>query len=84
MNTSELKFPVTCHFRVIAENQEPMLMVIETVLWELGINNPVVQANTSAKGKYVSFSVSVVVNSKERMEQIDRELRNIQGVKMVL
>lgn len=81
---SPLKFPVECHFRIIAEDHENMHFVIETVLMGLGINDTLEQANTSKKGKYVSFSVSTTVESSEILSKIDSELRNIQGVKMVL
>ena len=81
---SELKFPLECHFRVIAEDHENMHFVIETVLMGLGVNDTLKSENTSKKGKYVSFSVTTTVESSEIMSKIDSELRNIQGVKMVL
>lgn len=83
-NESELEFPVECHFRIIAEDLENMHFVIETVLMELGVHSQLTQRNTSTKGKYVSFSVSTPVDSLAKMNKIDYELRNIQGVKMVL
>lgn len=83
-NATELKFPLQCHIRVIAENQEHIQFVIETVLMELGVTSPVERANTSGGGKYISFNISTFVETREAMERIDRELRLIQGVKMVL
>ncbi len=80
----KLTFPVDCHFKVIAEDLEHMHFVIETVLMELGIQNPLTPGNRSKNGKYITFNVSVRVASREMMERIDSELRNIQGVKMVL
>ena len=83
-NETPLKFPLECHFRIIAEDLKNMHFVIETVLMELGINNPLNTSNTSNKGKYISFSVSTTVESLNKLNKIDHELRNIQGVKMVL
>ncbi len=80
----ELQFPVECHFRVVAENQPNMGFVIETVLMELGVTAPLETANTSANAKYVSFSVTTIVDSREMMNRIDAELRQIVGVKMVM
>jgi putative lipoic acid-binding regulatory protein len=80
----DLEFPVECHFRVVAHNQEGMAFVIETVLMELGVTSPVEPANLSAGGKYASFNISTVVESREQMSRIDRELRAIAGVRMVL
>ncbi len=81
---TELEFPVECHFRVIAEDLQHMHFTIETVLMELGIHQPVQQGNRSASAKYVSYNVSVTVDSKTMLDNIDRELRLIEGVRMVL
>ena len=84
MKEDDLEFPVMCHFRVISENLANMHFVIETVLMQLGVTDPLEEANTSKEGKYISFNVSTVVESREAMAKIDQELRLIEGVKMVL
>ena len=78
-----LQFPLDCQFRVIAENQNGMHFVIETVLIQLGIKSELHRENLSVGKKYQSFSFLVKVESLERMNQIDGALRNIAGVKMV-
>src|SRR5512137_275955 len=75
MDPSELRFPVECHFRIIAENHENMHFVIETVLMGLGVTSPLVKGNETGSGKYASFRVSTVVHSREAMNRIDQELR---------
>ncbi len=80
----ELEFPLDCHFKVIAEDLEKMHFVIETVLMGLGVSAPLTEGNKSKGGKYATFNITVRVDSREQMNQIDTELRNIQGVKMVL
>ncbi|OGV58667.1 MAG: hypothetical protein A2283_02500 [Lentisphaerae bacterium RIFOXYA12_FULL_48_11] len=69
---------------MIAENDENMQFVIETVVMGLGINAPVEKINVSGGAKYISFNISTMVRSLEEMNNIDRELRLIRGVKMVL
>ena len=81
---SQLEFPLTCHFRVIARDIENIHFVIETVLMELGITDALLKENTSKQGKYISFSISTDVESLEKLNLIDEELRRIEGVKMVL
>ena len=81
---AELKFPLMCHYKVIAENREGMHFVIETVLQELGVKAPLETGNMSANGKYITFMVSIAVDSRKTMNAVDQELRNIVGVKMVL
>jgi putative lipoic acid-binding regulatory protein len=61
-----------------------MQAVIESVVRGLGISGPVTKANTSSNGKYVSFNISTVVESRDAMNRIDGELRRIQGVRMVM
>ena len=84
MENEDLKFPLDCQFRIIAENRQNMHFVIETVLLELGILAPLVDQRMSSDGRYFSFSVDVRVESLERMNAIDAALRNIEGVRMVL
>lgn len=80
----QLQFPLDCHYRIIARNLPNIGFVIETVLAELGVTNALKEEKHSGRGKYVSFSAEVRVESKERMNKIDAELRAIEGVKMVL
>jgi len=81
---AELEFPVQCHFKVIAEDLKHMHFTIETVLMELGIHEPIRPGNRSTNSKYVSYNVSIEVDSKTMLDAIDRELRAIAGVRMVL
>ena len=79
-----LNFPLVCHYKVIARNLEHMHFVIETVLLQMGIRNPLEAGNVSANGNYITYNISVRVKSKDIMDKIDAELRSIEGVKMVL
>lgn len=82
--SKSVEYPCECHFRIIAENLENMHFVIETVIMELGINTQLIRSNVSGKGNYISFGFSTVVYSKEKLDRIDAELRNIVGVKFVM
>jgi putative lipoic acid-binding regulatory protein len=84
LDPSDLEFPLECQYRVIAEDHLQMAAVIETVLMQLGVDAPVVRGNRSKSGTYVSYSITTVVESREKMNRIDAELRIIAGVKMVL
>lgn len=84
LDPANLEFPLECQYRVIAEDHEKMAFVIETVLEGLGVEAPVVRGSKSKNGTYVSYSITTVVESREAMNRIDAELRNIEGVKMVL
>ena len=84
MDSSKLEFPLKCQYRIIAEKRKGMHFVIETVLQQLGVTSPLMKGAESGGGKYESFNVEVVLESLERMNKIDSELRDIEGVRMVL
>lgn len=81
---AELEFPLDCQYRVIAEDIQNIRFVIETVLMGLGVTAPLKFGQHSATGKYISFSIDVRVETKGMMYEIDAQLRQIQGVRMVL
>lgn len=81
---SEIQFPIDWQFRIITEQVKNIHLAIEAVFSELGVQSKVVPQNQSESGRYQSFSVDVVLTSRELMNQIDREVRAIAGVKMIL
>jgi putative lipoic acid-binding regulatory protein len=52
----------------------------------LGVNIPVrfLKGRHSDEGKYATFNADVTIHSLELMRIIDRALRKIEGVKLVL
>jgi putative lipoic acid-binding regulatory protein len=79
-----LRFPVDCHYKIIAEDTEDVRVRIEIVLQELGISARLLQGNHSSQGKYVTFNFDWTLQSKEEMDLIDARLRVIPGVRVVL
>jgi putative lipoic acid-binding regulatory protein len=80
----DLIFPVDCHYKVIAEDTLAVHARLEKALQDIGIDKPVLIGNRSSKGTYITFNITITVESKEIMERIDATLRNTQGVRMVL
>lgn len=80
----ELKFPLQCHFRVVAEDRPGIQPELEKALRDLGIPNPLTAGNRSSQGKYLTFTVDIHVDSRELMNRIDAAFRAVKGVKMVL
>lgn len=80
----QLRFPLDCHYRIIAEDSEGIRARIETALMECGVNKMLKDGNTSANGTYVTFFVDVHVTSIEQMRLISTVLGSVNGVKMVL
>ena len=80
----QVVYPCECHFRIIAFNRPGMFSAIEQVLKRLHVTGPLEESHVSNEGTYKSFAVSTVVWSRDEMNAIDRTLRDVEGVKMVL
>ncbi len=80
----DLKFPVLCHYKIITEDMPAVERSIRAVLIEFGIQRPLLPGHRSKDGKYLTFNVEVIANSKEFMDRLDARLRAIDGVRFVL
>lgn len=83
-SSENIKFPVLCHYKIIAEEHEGIQSAIEKVFLEVNIRARFERGHHSDHGKYVTFNADVLIHSLELMRHIDRALRKIEGVKFVL
>ncbi len=81
---AELEFPLDCHYRIITEDREGVQASIEKTLRDMKIETPLKEGNRSEGGKYVTYSITIHVESLEIMRAIDVAIRSIDGVRMVL
>ena len=81
---SQIKFPVDCHYKIITENLHGIDILIIETLKNHGVHNPLKKSSASETGKYLSFDVEITIYSLESMKILDRALKSIAGVKMVL
>ncbi|MDF3128620.1 DUF493 domain-containing protein [Kiritimatiellaeota bacterium B1221] len=80
----EIEFPVEVHFRIVCVSELKVSTHVMIAAEELGLGENLVAGNESSGGKYLSYQLSTVVNSKEEMNKIDQTFRAVEGVKMVL
>jgi putative lipoic acid-binding regulatory protein len=81
----ESLFPAECHFKVICMDLMGIHKNLNLALVEIGLEDIAFQpANRSKKGKYISFEVSLMVETHDRMLEIDQAIRSVEGVKMLL
>lgn len=81
----KIKFPVQCHFKVIADVSAGEIgKAISEALAALDIAVPVQGGNQSVSGRYITYNISICVQSNDEMTKIDVALRGINGVRMVL
>ena len=80
----KIKFPVECHFKVIAEDLPDVHQALDRTLREHGLGVSFIRGNSSGQGTYVTYNVTLMINSLEQMNEIDSSLRKVAGVRMVL
>ncbi len=83
-SADSIRFPVTCHYKIIAEDHEGVQSAIEKVFLEVNIRARFEKGRLSDQGKYATFNADVLIHSLALMHLIDRALRRIEGVKIVL
>ena len=79
-----IRFPVLCHYKIIAEDHEGVQSSIEKVFLEVNIRVRFERGHHSDRGKYITFNADVLIHSLQLMRHIDAALRKIEGVKFVL
>jgi len=80
----KIEFPVEVHFRIVCVSEEQVGRDVRAAAESLGVGDRLKRGNESRGGKYQSYQLSLVVESRERMGEIDRTFRAVDGVKMVL
>lgn len=80
----QVEFPVEVHFRVVCDADAAVANSVRAAAADLGVLDLLEEGNRSKTGKYRSFQLSLMVETNERMREIDTAFRRVEGVKMVL
>ena len=80
----KVKFPVEVHFRIVSQASPEVDERVRAAADSLGVADKLTAGNASSSGKYLSYQLSVVVESEERITSIDQTFRAVDGVRMVL
>ena len=80
----EALFPAECHFKVIARDEDGVAESLHRALLSLQVEAPLSAGNSSAAGTYITYNLSLLIETHARMLEIDAALRAVDGVKMVL
>ena len=77
-------YPGLHHFRVIVEAGNVPWDALHSLLAPREVTAPLTAGNRSGSGKYLSLQVSILVRSRDELEQIHAEIRAVPGVRMLL
>lgn len=81
---SEIEYPVVAHHRLIVNAEAKDEAVTKALFEGFKLVEPIKEVNASASGKYVSFSLSVKLESKEETVKLDAAIARVPGLKMCL
>ncbi len=82
---SESLFPAECHFKVICLDLIGIHKNLNNILLEVGFEGVAFQPGLRSKaGKYISFEISLKIETHDQMLKVDQAIRSVEGVKMLL
>ena len=77
-------YPAECHFRIIVVSDFAADAQLRQVLEACEITAALAPGSVSTGGKFRSLQVAVRVKDRAELVRLDRELRAVAGVRMVL
>jgi len=80
----EVEYPALFHFRIITETEACAEEALCQAVSTYEVKSPVAASHASSAGRYSAFSVSILMQSRQEMEQFDATLKKVPGVRMVL
>jgi putative lipoic acid-binding regulatory protein len=82
--SQEPLYPAEVHFSVIVTEDFTGHQALTAVLATRFVTRPLQAGGVSRARKYRSFTVSVRVPSRAELDRLDRDLRGVPGVKLLL
>lgn len=84
-DSPELQFPAPWRYRVVVEAGNPASpALLRAVLDRYGIAAPLQETRCSGGGKYRSYHIDVLFESRAMMEALSRDLQAVDGVRFLL
>lgn len=77
-------YPADFHFSIVATQPFDNLEALETVLKDHHVTSPLAPGLSSDKGSYITWRVTVHLESRDALESLTAALRAVPGVKMLL
>jgi len=77
-------YPAEHHFRIVVAEPFAGEEALRQVLAGYAVTAPLAAGGTSRQGRYRTLSVSVRVGGREELVQLDRALRAVTGVRLLL
>ncbi len=77
-------YPAVCHLSIIAEARTEIGAALRAALAPYELVAPLEDGGATASRRYRALRVSVALASREAHEALDRDVRAVPGVRMIL
>lgn len=84
MNQPNLEFPLHWEYKIIAVRTDEAFAAICEVMRTHGFAETPQASNVSRTGSYVTYTVRMYIESRERLDNLSRSLSDCEGVKYLL
>jgi len=86
-NKPELQFPVSFDFKIIVSNsidEEKTMEGINDIFNKVMVPNSLTGKRESGKGKYTSFTYTVLLLDRDQMNELYSEIKTLEGFVMAI
>ena len=77
-------YPAVCHLSIIAEPRAALREALAAALAGHALASPLHEGGGTPSGRHCALRVSVRVGSRDELDALDRSLRAVPGVRMIL
>lgn len=84
MTQLELSFPLTWEYKIIATYDKEVFESICAIIQGHGFSEKPCASNVSKNGKYIPYTVSMDIQSRQQLEALAQDLARCTGVKYLL
>lgn len=77
-------YPAVCHLSIIAEPRDDLREALDAALAGHDVAAPLREGGGTPSGRHCALRVSVRVGSRGELDTLDRTLRAVPGVRMLL
>ena len=86
-NKEEINYPISFDFKAMMDatiNDDDNKQALVDVFDKLGIEHLYHNKKISSKGTYVSLTYKITIVSKQKMQQLYKDLKSVKGLKFAL
>lgn len=80
----EVSYPAEFHFRIIAEAQMAAGSKLREAVAGYRVTAPLTASRQSTAGRYEAFSLSVMIQDRDELNELDAAMKKVPGVRLVL